>query len=40
MGELGVAGGIGGEPLEIVACKTVDLEVPAQAEIVIEGEMP
>jgi len=38
--ELGVAGGIGGEPLEIVKCKTVDLEVPAQAEIVIEGEMP
>jgi 4-hydroxy-3-polyprenylbenzoate decarboxylase len=35
-----VAGGIGGEPLELVRCKTVDIEVPATAEIVIEGEMP
>ena len=26
-----------GEPLELVAAKTVDLEVPAQAEIVLEG---
>jgi 4-hydroxy-3-polyprenylbenzoate decarboxylase len=38
--EYDVAGGIGGEPLELVKCKTVDLEVPATAEIVIEGEMP
>ena len=37
--ELAVAGGIAGEPLEIVKCKTVDLEVPAHAEIVIEGEI-
>ncbi|MFH1489506.1 MAG: UbiD family decarboxylase [Pseudomonadota bacterium] len=27
------------EPLELVKCKTVDLEVPATAEIVIEGEL-
>jgi len=37
--ELAVAGGIAGKPLEVVKCKTVDLEVPAQAEIVIEGEV-
>lgn len=36
-GELDVVGGLLGEPLEMVACKTVDLEVPARAEIVIEG---
>ncbi len=37
--ELAIAGGLAGKPLEIVKCKTVDLEVPAQAEIVIEGEV-
>jgi len=37
--ELAVAGGIAGEALELVKCKTVDLEVPAHAEIVIEGEV-
>lgn len=37
--ELAVAGGIAGEPLEVVKCKTVDLEVPAHAEIVLEGEV-
>ena len=37
--ELAVAGGIAGEPLELVKCHTVDLEVPAHAEIVIEGEI-
>lgn len=37
--ELRVAGGIAGEPLELVRCKTVNLEVPAHAEIVIEGEV-
>ncbi len=36
-GELEVAGGLMGEPLEMVKAKTVDLEVPARAEIVIEG---
>lgn len=35
--EFAVAGGIAGEPLQLVKCKTVDLEVPATAEIVIEG---
>jgi UbiD family decarboxylase len=35
-----VAGGISGEPVELVRCKTVDLLVPAQAEIVIEGIIP
>ncbi|MDP6632549.1 MAG: UbiD family decarboxylase [Dehalococcoidales bacterium] len=37
--ELTVAGGIAGEPLEVVRCKTIDLEVPAHAEVVIEGEV-
>lgn len=37
--ELAIAGGIAGEPIEVVKCKTVDLEVPAHAEIVIEGEV-
>jgi 4-hydroxy-3-polyprenylbenzoate decarboxylase len=35
--EIALAGALGGEPLEIVRCKTVDLEVPAEADIVIEG---
>ena len=35
--EFSVAGGIAGEPVELVKCKTVDLEVPAHAEIVVEG---
>lgn len=35
--ELAMAGALAGEPLEVVKCKTVDLEVPAHAEIVIEG---
>lgn len=38
--ELAIAGGVAGEPVELVKCKTVDLEVPANAEIVIEGEIP
>ncbi len=38
--EYAVSGGIAGEPIELVKCKTVDLEVPATAEIVIEGELP
>jgi UbiD family decarboxylase len=37
--ELAAAGGIRGEPVEVVKCKTVDLEVPATAEIVIEGRV-
>jgi UbiD family decarboxylase len=35
--ELGVAGGLAGEPIRVVKAKTVDLHVPADAEIVIEG---
>ena len=38
--ELDVAGGIRGEPVEVVHCLTVDLEVPATAEIVVEGKIP
>ncbi len=38
--ELDVAGGIIGEPIDVVRCETVDLEVPATAEIVIEGIVP
>jgi 4-hydroxy-3-polyprenylbenzoate decarboxylase len=37
--EFTVAGGIAGESVKVVKCKTVDLEVPAGAEIVIEGEI-
>jgi 2,5-furandicarboxylate decarboxylase 1 len=36
-GEFDVMGGLLGESVEMVKCKTVDLEVPAGAEIVIEG---
>jgi UbiD family decarboxylase len=35
--ELGVAGGLAGRPVPIVKCVTIDLDVPADAEIVIEG---
>ena len=35
--ELMLAGFLRGRPVELVKCKTVDLEVPARAEIVIEG---
>lgn len=38
--EYDVAGGIAGEPVELVKCKTVDLLVPATTEVVIEGQMP
>ncbi len=38
--EYAVASGIAGAPVELVKCKTVDIEVPATAEIVIEGEIP
>jgi UbiD family decarboxylase len=37
--ELATAGGLAGQTIEVVKCKTVDLEVPATAEIVIEGEI-
>lgn len=35
--ELGIAGGIRNEPVEVTKAKSVDLLVPATAEIVIEG---
>jgi len=35
--EYAVAGGLAGEPVAVVKGKTVDIEVPANAEIVIEG---
>ena len=35
--ELAIAGVIRGEAVQVVKCKTVDLEVPANAEYVIEG---
>src|SRR5204863_7273057 len=35
--ELMLAGFLRGEPVELVKAKTVDLEVPAHAEIVLEG---
>jgi UbiD family decarboxylase len=38
--ELAVAGGLRGKGVEVVRCKTSDLEVPATAEIVLEGEIP
>jgi 4-hydroxy-3-polyprenylbenzoate decarboxylase len=38
--EVALAGGLARSPLEIVRCKTVDLEVPAHADIVIEGKIP
>jgi 4-hydroxy-3-polyprenylbenzoate decarboxylase/2,5-furandicarboxylate decarboxylase 1 len=34
-----IAGGIRREPVELVRCKTIDLEVPATAELVIEFEI-
>ncbi|MBU2608609.1 MAG: UbiD family decarboxylase [Chloroflexi bacterium] len=35
--EYRVTGALRGEPVELVKCETVDLEVPAEAEIVVEG---
>ena len=29
-----------GEPVRMVKCETVDLEVPAEAEMILEGEIP
>lgn len=35
--EMSVAGGLAGAPIDVVKAKTVDLMVPAEAEVVIEG---
>ncbi len=37
--EISIAGAIRGEPINLVKCRTVDIEVPASAEIVLEGEV-
>src|SRR5579885_1106853 len=37
--ELTIAGGLLGDPVRMVKCETVDLEVPADAELVLEGEI-
>ncbi len=34
-----IAGALRGEPVRLVKCETVDLEVPAEAEFVLEGEI-
>ncbi|MDD3653850.1 MAG: UbiD family decarboxylase, partial [Desulfotomaculaceae bacterium] len=38
--EVEVAGSLRGEPVDLVQCETCDLMVPANAEIIIEGEVP
>lgn len=38
--EYEVMGGFRGEPLELVSCKTIDVLVPANAEIILECEVP
>jgi 4-hydroxy-3-polyprenylbenzoate decarboxylase len=38
--EYRLAGGLAGEPIALVPCKTIDLLVPATAEIIIEGIIP
>jgi len=40
MDEFEVAGGYLGEPVRLVPCETVPLEVPADAELVLEGYIP
>jgi UbiD family decarboxylase len=37
--EFALAGALRGEPVEMVKCETIDLEVPATAEFVFEGEV-
>ncbi len=37
--EVDVIGAMQGEPVELVRCETIDLEVPASAEIVLEGHV-
>ena len=38
--ELSLAGGLMDEAVRMVPCETIDLEVPAEAELVLEGEVP
>ena len=37
--ELSVSGSILGDPVRLVKCETIDVEVPADAEIILEGEI-
>jgi 2,5-furandicarboxylate decarboxylase 1 len=37
--EMALAGALRGEPVPLIRCLTVDLEVPANAEVVLEGEI-
>jgi UbiD family decarboxylase len=37
--ELALSGGLLGEPVRTVPCETIDIDVPAEAEIVLEGEI-
>ena len=37
--EIEIAGGLTGEPIEVVKCQTSDIMVPANAEMIIEGEL-
>jgi UbiD family decarboxylase len=37
--EFALAGGLRGEPVELVKCETIDVDVPAHAEIVLEGRI-
>ena len=37
--EYSLAGGLVGGPIHLVKCRTIDLEVPAEAEIVLEGRI-
>jgi UbiD family decarboxylase len=37
--ELDIAGALLGRPVELVKCRTIDVEVPAQAELVLEGRI-
>ena len=35
--EMAVAGGAAGEAIRMTRCRTIDLDVPADSEIVVEG---
>lgn len=37
--KLDIAGGLAGSPIEILKCSTIDLEVPAHSEFVLEGHI-
>lgn len=37
--EFALAGALRGEAVEMVKCKTIDLDVPAHAELILEGEL-